>query len=65
MSNPTSPNTPDFQMTFSRPQFSEEEIRKFFAPVLDDDEPRSGTGRAVVSTFCGREATSLIPVIHS
>jgi hypothetical protein len=36
-----SPNTPDFQTTFSRPQFSEEEVRKFFAPVLDDDEPMS------------------------
>ena len=41
MSNPTSPNTPDVQMTFSRPPFSEEEVRKFFAPVLDDDEPTS------------------------
>jgi hypothetical protein len=40
MSNRTSPHTPDIQMTFSRPQFSEEEVRKFFAPVLDD-EPTS------------------------
>ena len=38
MSNPTSPHT-DFPMTFSRPQFDWEEIREFFAPVLDDDEP--------------------------
>ena len=41
MSNPTSPNTPDVQLTFSRPPFSEEEVRKFFVPVLDDDEPTS------------------------
>ena len=47
MSNPTSPNTPNFQLTFSRPPFSEEEVRNFFAPVLDDeptsepDEPSS------------------------
>jgi hypothetical protein len=40
MSNPTSPNTPDFQITF-RPLLSEEEVRKFFAPVLDDEPPTS------------------------
>jgi hypothetical protein len=39
MSNPTSSNTPDFQLTFSRPPFAEEEVRKCFAPVLDDEEP--------------------------
>lgn len=39
MSNPTSPNTPDVQLTFSRPPFDWEDIRKFFAPVLDDDQP--------------------------
>ena len=40
MSNRTSPNTPDFQITF-RPSLSDEEVRKFFAPVLDDEEPPS------------------------
>jgi hypothetical protein len=40
MTTPTSAHTPDFQMTFSRPQFDWEEIRKFFAPLLDD-EPTS------------------------
>jgi hypothetical protein len=41
VSHHANPNTPDFPMTFSRPTLSEEEVRKFFAPVLDDDEPPS------------------------
>ena len=37
----TSAHTPDSPMTFSRPQFDWDAIRKCFAPVLDNDEPTS------------------------
>jgi hypothetical protein len=49
MSNPTSPNTPDFQMTF-RPSRSEEEVRKCFVESTQESESASiprGTRRTL------------------